>query len=337
MDYTKSRNFLIDTFESSLSAIQTKFNNSSIHFLASCELEFYLIPHDFKSNLCNKDEIKQFVSENHSLPKGSYEYSKYKYNNEKIIQIGNYIKDKLYKDRGIKISDFDKEDGFNQFEIQFEKYHDIVSLCDNVIITKKYMSEFAQDFGFDILYITKPFADQPGNSMHIHLSIFNGYENLFAKDINLMKDCIFKILSHAKDMTYISCPSKNCYERLILPKDNQLHRHYPVNVSWGFNNRTCLIRVPQNAVANPDETRFEYRLPSSTSNPYLVFLSLLYSILISNIETKNIDPIYGNSFDKQYDNLERLPRNIEIAKDYFHNSKLHEFMQDISDYDICSF
>jgi glutamine synthetase len=337
MDYSKSRNFLIDTFESSLSSIQAQLNNTSIHFLASCELEFYLIPEDFRSELCKKDKIKEFALENHSLPRNSYEYSKYKYNDEKITQVSNYIKDKLSKEHNIKISDFDREDGFNQFEIQFEKYHDIVSLCDNIVIAKKNISQLVKDFGFDIIYITKPFADQPGNSMHIHLSIFDGYDNLFAKDTNLMKNCIFKILSHAKEMTYISCPSKNCYERLILPKDNQLHRHYPVNASWGFNNRTCLIRVPQKTGLSPDEARFEYRLPSSISNPYLTFSSLLYPIFLSDVETKNIEPIYGNSFDNQYEKLERLPRNIDIAKDAFRASKLHEFMKDISDLDICTF
>jgi len=46
----------------------------------------------------------------------------------------------------------------------------------------------------------------------------------------------------------------------------------PVNTQWGYDNRTCGLRVPP---SNPANRRLENRIPSSDANPYLAIAATL--------------------------------------------------------------
>src|SRR5581483_3997997 len=49
----------------------------------------------------------------------------------------------------------------------------------------------------------------------------------------------------------------------------------PVNVSWAYNNRSALIRVPIAKRGRAESTRVEFRSPDPACNPYLAFAVVL--------------------------------------------------------------
>ncbi|MGB1150626.1 MAG: glutamate--putrescine ligase, partial [Candidatus Pseudothioglobus sp.] len=85
------------------------------------------------------------------------------------------------------------------------------------------------------------------------------------------------LLKTTPDFLSFYASHSNSYRRLVHNAD-----HAPTTLSWGHENRTALIRIPE---ASPSATRLEFRLPSADSNPYLVFASILSSVL-SGIENK---------------------------------------------------
>jgi glutamine synthetase len=89
---------------------------------------------------------------------------------------------------------------------------------------------------------------------------------------------------------------------------------------YGQGNRASAIRIPK-YISNPEETRFEYRPPDATANPYLCLTAMLLAGIDGYVN--KIDPVkegYG-PFDKNIDDesskdgIKFLPRNLAEALD----------------------
>ena len=81
----------------------------------------------------------------------------------------------------------------------------------------------------------------------------------------------------------------------------------PINLEWGFDNRTCGLRVPEsNAVGR----RIENRLPGVDVNPYLAFAASLGAGLIGMQQgLKPSTPLSGSAYDK----AANLPHHLDDA------------------------
>ena len=71
---------------------------------------------------------------------------------------------------------------------------------------------------------------------------------------------------HARGLAGITNPSVNSYKRLVPGWEA------PVYISWGYANRSSLLRIP---AASPEALRVETRNPDSSCNPYIAFAGLL--------------------------------------------------------------
>ena len=109
--------------------------------------------------------------------------------------------------------------------------------------------------------------------MHVHLSVVDkDGNNVFTMDKNkqpqgLFSNSIGGLLKTTPDCLSFYAPHSNSYRRLVHNGD-----HAPTTLSWGNENRTALIRLPE---ASAEATRLEFRVASADSNPYLVFASVL--------------------------------------------------------------
>jgi glutamine synthetase len=110
--------------------------------------------------------------------------------------------------------------------------------------------------------------------MHVHLNLSDTIKgtNLF-RDTNREHDLsdvarwfIAGLLHHARALTGVTNPSVNSYKRLVPGWEA------PVYVSWGFNNRSSLLRIP---AGKSKARRIETRNPDSSCNPYLAYAALL--------------------------------------------------------------
>lgn len=102
--------------------------------------------------------------------------------------------------------------------------------------------------------------------MHVHQTLRKGARNVFG-DKTLSDEARYYIgglLSHARALAAVVAPTENSYRRFGA-------QEAPVHVCWGFSNRSALVRIPAGSI------RVELRSPDISSNPYLVFASMLAS------------------------------------------------------------
>ncbi|AMM53408.1 type I glutamate--ammonia ligase [Pyrococcus kukulkanii] len=173
------------------------------------------------------------------------------------------------------------EVGKAQHEIDF-KYDEALKTADNIISFKYIVKAVAEMHGLYATFMPKPIYGMPGNGMHLHISLWKDGENVFKGDEGLSETALHfigGILRHAKALTAVTNPTVNSYKRLVPGYEA------PVYISWGYRNRSALIRVPAfwgNGV------RIEYRCPDPSANPYFAFAAILKAGL-DGIK-KKIDP-----------------------------------------------
>ena len=76
------------------------------------------------------------------------------------------------------------------------------------------------------------------------------------------------VLHHAQALAAITNPTVNSYKRINAPVTRSGATWAPNTVSYGGNNRTHMVRIP-------DAGRFELRLADGSANPYLLPAAVL--------------------------------------------------------------
>lgn len=196
----------------------------------------------------------------------------------------NYI-DKLSKKIQHKIL---AEKGYNQYELSFKPSKYILDYITYINLTKSKLEKYIKFLGDNISFNSKPFNNDYGSAMHIHLN--------FLEDDNIEKYA--KILCHyTKDYINYFLPKNEDYKRL----DHQYMA--PTHICYGNNNRTTMIRIPDSL-----PKRLEHRLAASDADLSMVIFAILDSIkkgIVNYENIKTIPKIFGNAFDKQY-SLEKI-------------------------------
>lgn len=180
------------------------------------------------------------------------------------------------EDAGFQLDRVHHEAAMGQQEINF-RYSNALKTADNVILYKLAVKTIAKKHNTTATFMPKPFWGINGSGCHVHQSIVDleTGKNIFSNpdtEFGLSETAIHYIgglLKHAPSMSMIVAPLVNSYKRLVP------HYEAPVYVSWGYANRSALIRVPLAPGDKNLVTRVEYRHPDPSSNPYLVATALL--------------------------------------------------------------
>jgi glutamine synthetase len=96
-------------------------------------------------------------------------------------------------------------------------------------------------------------------------------------------------------------PNVNSYRRIAR------RQMAPINVHWGYDNRTAGLRVP---MSTPEARRVENRLGGADANPYLAIAASLacgYLGMVENLQPT--EPISGSAHDMPF----ALPRSLDSA------------------------
>ena len=168
----------------------------------------------------------------------------------------------------------DHEDANGQFEINWD-YSPALVTADRLAFFKFMVKEVAQAHGFRATFMPKPFANLTGNGCHAHISLWSQDRNTnhFAgdDDMGLSKTCytfIGGLMTHAPALAALSNPTVNSYKRINAPVTQSGATWSPNTVTYGGNNRTHMIRIP-------DAGRIELRLADGAANPYLLMAGIL--------------------------------------------------------------
>ena len=226
---------------------------------------------------------------------------------------------------GIEVAQVHKEYGRGQFELSL-RHGTPVEAVDRYLHFRATLHDLAHAHGMVASLMPKPTADSPGNSLHVHLSIWNadGTEDLTpspADEISLSETANWfmgGLLAHAPALTAVGSPTVNSYKRL------QPGSWAPANTYWGRGNRSGVIRIP----GVGGRRHIEYRSPDNTTQPFLLMCALLAAGL-DGIK-RQIDP--GPPFEGdvghlsaeeiQRQQLKFLPRTLPEALDALEQDEL---------------
>jgi glutamine synthetase len=176
--------------------------------------------------------------------------------------------------QGLEIDTLNHEDGTAQMEINL-RHGDPVELADQVFLFKRTIREAALRHKMYATFMAKPIATEPGSAMHIHHSVLDVRtgRNIFAdRSANNLEPLFLSYIAgmqvYLPKVMCMLAPYVNSYRRLVR------NTSAPINVRWGYDNRTVGLRVP---LSDPSNRRVENRVPSSDANPYLAIAGSLAS------------------------------------------------------------
>jgi glutamine synthetase len=212
----------------------------------------------------------------------------------------------------------DHEDANGQFEQNF-KFADALTTCDRAVFFRYMVESLAQERGLLATFMPKPFANLTGNGCHFHVSLWKDDQNLFECDpsddprglglTELAYNFIAGLKANAKAYIAVTAPTVNSYKRLVVGAPTSGATWAPAYISYGYNNRTQMLRVP-------DSGRIEDRTVDGSCNPYLAATAMLTAGL-DGVQ-RGLDPGDPNSAnlytlsaaERKTQGIELLPGNL---------------------------
>ena len=217
----------------------------------------------------------------------------------------------------IPIFNIEKERGHEQHEVSLkpctpEKTANDTAILKNIIIKYAAQHNMRADFS------AKPLADDFGSGLHIHVHLENeAGENQFFKNDSVISDVLNYslggLLAWLPDTMPIFAPSEESYKRFVAGSNG------PMTISWGANNRTTALRLPD---SDKNNKRIEHRVAGADADAAKVIAVILASIH-HGIKNKTLPDkqIYGDARLESY-NLALLPNNLELARNKMLGSNL---------------
>ncbi|WOG26659.1 glutamine synthetase [Endozoicomonas sp. 8E] len=193
--------------------------------------------------------------------------------------------------------------------------------ADKAALFKTFMKVLAQRNELMATFMAKWSPDYPGQSGHIHLSLFNKKDGRSAFFDPSQKHNISQTQRHfiaglqrlMPEFLPMLAPTVNSYTRLIPGF------WAPTDATWGVENRTTALRV---IPGSEKSQRVEYRLGSADANPYLSLSAALASGLQGIIhQWEPEDQVKGNAYDQGHPPEYALPSTLWDAAQKFKQSE----------------
>ena len=196
--------------------------------------------------------------------------------------------------QNIDIDTLIHEDGAAQMEINLI-HGDPIDLADQAFMFKRTAREAALRHKMYATFMAKPMADQPGSAMHIHQSVVDTKtgQNVFSTGEGGPSALFFAHIAglqkYLPAAMSLFAPNVNSYRRITR------YNMAPINVQWGYDNRTAGLRVP---TSNAENRRIENRLGGADANPYLAIAASLACGYLGMVENlKPSDPVSGSAYE----------------------------------------
>lgn len=157
-------------------------------------------------------------------------------------------------------------------------------MADNATLFKLTAKNVGMKYGIIPSFMAKPYADLPGCSGHVHISlqsIDNG-ANLFAGDQNdpswpehtsristKAEEFIAGLMVCLPDIVPCLIPTINGYKRLVEGF------WAATRIGWGFDSRLASVRIIAPPNCDSGATRLEIRVPGADMNPHYALAAIL--------------------------------------------------------------
>jgi glutamine synthetase len=197
----------------------------------------------------------------------------------------------------------------SQYEINLW-HSEALDATDRTFLFKTAVKDIVNRAGKHATFVGKPWSDEGGSGFHLHFSVtdMNGTNQMHDGAGNLSvtaKQMIGGITAHAAALTALTNPSINAFKR--LGPDTLA----PYRANWGFDNRSCMVRVPPE---REQGTRLEVRVGDGMANPYLLTAAILAAALDGIVRDLPCPVVAeGMSYDNEADPI--LPMTLAEALD----------------------
>ncbi|GAA3543072.1 hypothetical protein GCM10022394_23780 [Zobellella aerophila] len=211
---------------------------------------------------------------------------------------------------------------------------DAESAADKGALFKTFMKVLAQRNNLMATFMAKWSNKYPGQSGHIHISLYDGQgNNVFfdpGQEHNISQAQRHFIAGQQQlmpEFLAMLAPTVNSYSRLIPGF------WAPTEATWGVENRTTALRV---IPGSNKSQRVEYRLGSADANPYLALAAALAAGLYGiKHQLEPAAEVQGNAYALQHPEHLQLPRTLwesaqrlkqsEAAREMFGNDFVEHF------------
>ncbi|GIX12407.1 MAG: glutamine synthetase [Paracoccaceae bacterium] len=205
-----------------------------------------------------------------------------------------------------------QEAGAAQLEINTIHGHPL-RLADEIFLFKRLIREAALRCGCYATFMAKPYSDQPGSAMHIHMSVEdaqgrNVFSNPDGSPSELHDWFIGGQQKYFHDAIALAAPYVNSYRRLTRGWAA------PINLDWAEDNRTTGLRSPR---SDPAARRVENRVVGADANPYLALAACLacgYLGMVQKITPRSKVAAEVDSYTRARDLPYSLLDGIEALK-----------------------
>lgn len=217
---------------------------------------------------------------------------------------------------GIRAETLISEYAPGQYELTLHYREDVMQAADDIVRLKRIVRAQARAHGVTACFMAKPVEDYAGSGMHFHVSLQDkSGQNVFAEKPGegwtaTLLHALGGLRATMGESMLVFAPHLNSWRRFA----NQSYA--PVSTSWGVNNRSVALRVPEGDVRS---RRIEHRPSGVDANPYLVAATVLAGVL-HGLENR-LDPgpaATGNAYTEVEDGAS-IPRDwraaIEAARD----------------------
>lgn len=293
-----------------LSGMVEKLHANNTYPCVALELEFYLI--DKKRG--KQGELQTAINPTKQTREKDTEV----YDLDGLDDYADFLTDlnRIAQEQGLNTSGALSESAPGQFEINFNHSQDVLRVCDEIIIAKRVIRQVANQHGFDATFMAKPFAEQAGNGMHIHISLVDeDGNNLFSQadgqESPLFYQTIAAMLAQTSDSMALICPNVNSYRRFVPGA------YVPTKADWGENHRGVALRVP---ISDSKNRRVEHRIAGADVNPYILAAVVLSAVLASDTYNKEQCPVSLS------DDAVDLPVRMSEALDQLEHSELAQYI-----------
>jgi len=179
--------------------------------------------------------------------------------------------------------------------------------ADQLFMLKRTVKACAEQHSMAATFMAKPIADTPGSGLHLHTSMYKDGKNVFALTDGIAGDKLKHFIGGLQKYLPIAfgliSPNINSYKRFVPGYSA------PINLQWGYDNRTTGFRVPYGSDNNG---RVENRIAGADANPYLFIAAHLACGLLGMLnKIEATDPVERDANALPAN----LPENLGLALD----------------------
>ena len=292
-----------------LARVLDRIEDLNLQFKVAFELEFYLFKK--RKNISEKPE-PAISNETNKQSEGTQVYGM-----RELDEFYDFLEDvnEFCKIQNIPASTASSEFAPGQFEINLNHTNDILKAADDSALLRRVIKETAIKHDYEASFISKPFIEQTGSGMHVHISLFDEKnQNIFSGDKEEGSEQLHYAIGGLQKTLYdnflIFASNVNSYRRF------EPDQFVPVNNSWGPNNRSVAFRIPR---SDEKSKRIEHRVAGAEANSYLVLSAILSGIHYGLIN--KISPTKFRIDNACTDPDPEMPKSIDKAIQLFENSK----------------